>query len=133
MQPVLEDVFMALHQKVGTSLRQEAKSLDYTISQLEVLRFVIAEQHPTMKDIATHLHITAPSATSLIEHLCDHKLVTRKTDLLDRREVRVHPTSKTVRLFSKFKNLKNTVFSELLRPLSTTDREHLTTILSKLI
>ena len=133
MEPNLKDIFMVLHQKLGDSLRREAKSLDCTISQLEVLRFVVVERHPTMKDIAEHLRITAPSATALVEHLYARKLVMRKANPKDRRGVRVHPTNKSLRLFSRFTNIKTTAFNEMLSPLSIIDREQLTIILRKLI
>ncbi len=131
MKSTLEDTFMLFHQKLVTALRTEAESLGFTISQLEVLRFVVSEKHPTMKDIATHLHITAPSATAIVEHLYERKLVTRKTDPKDRRGIRIHPTQKTLKLFSKFSAKKVDVLAKMFRPLSTTDREQLTIILTK--
>jgi DNA-binding MarR family transcriptional regulator len=128
----LEDAFMALHQKMAAALRKEARNLEYTLSQLEVLNFVVEKKNPTMKDIAAHMRITAPSATTLVEYLYAQKLVVRKPDPHDRRGVRIFPTSKTLHLFSKFKKVKTTAFKEILRPLSAADRNELTAIFNKL-
>ena len=47
--------------------------------KLETLRY-IKENKPLMKDIAEYLSITPPSATSLINHLVEAKLVERIHD-----------------------------------------------------
>jgi DNA-binding MarR family transcriptional regulator len=128
----LEDAFMALHQKLAAALRREARNLEYTLPQLEVLNFIVERENPTMKNIAAHMRVTAPSATTLIEYLHTQKLVTRKPDPRDRRGVRIYATAKTVSLFSKFKKVKTAAFKEMLRPLSANDRNQLTTIFNKL-
>ncbi len=133
MKNALEDLFMTLHQRLLAALRAEAEKAGFTISQLEVLRFIVAQKHPTMKDIAEHLHITAPSATALVDHLYARKLVTRKTDPKDRRGVRISPTPKTTKLFSTFKGIKANVVSELFSPLGTADRTELIKIIKKLL
>ena len=129
----LQDVFMRFHHKFVTYLRKEAENLHFTISQLDILRFVVEKKNPTMKNIVTHLDITAPSATSIIENLYEKKLVNREIDTKDRRGVRIYPTEKTLKLFSKFKDIKAGVVNEILLPLTLEDKKQLTNILKKII
>jgi DNA-binding MarR family transcriptional regulator len=129
----LHDAFMQFHQKFVACLRKEAEDAKFSMSQLEILRFVMLKENPTMKDIAVHLNITAPSATSLIEHLFNKKLVTRKMDPKDRRGIRICPTKKALKLFSVFKDIKAGIFAKILLPLTRNDKKQLATILKKLI
>jgi DNA-binding MarR family transcriptional regulator len=129
----IQDVFMKFHQKFITCLRKEAENLNFTISQLDILRFIVEKKNPTMKDIASHLNITAPSATSMIENLYDRKLVNRKSDPKDRRGVRISPTQKTLKLFSMFKDIKAGVIGELFSSLTSEDKIQLTVILKKIV
>jgi DNA-binding MarR family transcriptional regulator len=129
----LQYVFMQFHQKVTSAFRKEAKDMPFTIPQLEALRFVIEQKNPTMKDIASHLDVTAPSATAMIEQLSEKKLITRGFDSADRRTIHVFPTSKASKLFSLFAQIKARVFGEILSDLSSQDQKTLISILSKLI
>ena len=129
----IKDVFMKFHQKFITCLRKEADNLNFTISQLDILKFIVDKKNPTMKDITGHLNITAPSATSMIENLYDKKMVNRESDPGDRRGVRISPTKATLKLFSSFKDVKESVVGELFLPLTLEDKKQLTVILKKII
>ncbi len=129
----IQDIFMKFHQKFIICLRKEADNLNFTISQLDIMRFIVDKKNPTMKDIASHLSITAPSATSMVENLYDKKLVNRKSDPKDRRGVRISPTQKTMKLFSLFKDIKAGVAGELFAPLTSEDKKQLAIILKKII
>ncbi|MSR86879.1 MarR family transcriptional regulator, partial [Candidatus Peribacteria bacterium] len=55
--------------------------------------FLISEQEGlTMKEIAKSLHITSPSATSLVNRLVDMKWVGREHDTENRKLVRLRLT-----------------------------------------
>ena len=60
-----------------------------SILQIQTLMFVKNNVNASMSDIAEHFHIELPSATSLINILCDQKLVSRSEDSKDRRLVRI--------------------------------------------
>ena len=60
----------------------------------EVLRFVEQSEGPTMQDIAQHLRVKAPSATSLIAHLVNAGWIERIGSTKDRRIVRIYVTKK---------------------------------------
>ncbi|MEI6042456.1 MAG: MarR family transcriptional regulator [bacterium] len=132
MENELQDAFMKFHKKFVIGLRKEADNLHFTISQLEILRFVIENKNPTMKSIASHLDVTAPSATSLIETLYEKKLVNRKSDPKDRRGILISATPKTIKLFSMFKDIKVGIIREMLVPLTEEEKKQLTVILNKI-
>ncbi len=129
----LEDAFVAFHQKLVVAFRKKMEAMNFTFSQVETLRFIFEKKNPTMKDIANYLSISAPSATSMIESLSNKKLITRKVDPKDRRTVRIVTTSKVPKLFSVFKKMKNQMFQNMLKSLSSDDKKHLANILRKLI
>jgi DNA-binding MarR family transcriptional regulator len=127
------DVFSAFHHKLIVSFRKKAECLDFTFPQIETLRFIVENKNPTMKDIAEYLRVSAPSATSAIEHLSHKKLVKRLVDKKDRRTVRITLTPKALKLFSVLKEVKNQVFSDMLKNLTHEEKEQLVHLIKKLI
>jgi DNA-binding MarR family transcriptional regulator len=74
--------------------KSQGEGLDpLSMLHLEVLRLIDAEG-PTMKRIAEHLRIKAPSATSLVAGLARSGLVARVKDRGDRRVVRMRTTAR---------------------------------------
>ena len=129
----LQDIFFMFHQKLIISFRKKMEDLKFTLPQMEALRFVLEKENPTMKDIATYLQISAPSATSMIEHLSDKKLITRRMNSKDRRTIHIFPTPKASKLFLLFKEVKGKMLSDMLKNLNDDDKKQLTIILKKLI
>src|SRR4051812_18248025 len=69
------------------------KQLDpYSWMRVETLVYIRDHKAPSMTDIAGHLSITAPSATSLINALAKAGLVVRKRDQADKRASRISLT-----------------------------------------
>lgn len=66
----------------------------FTYIRLEAMRFISTEGSPTMKEVAAHLKVTAPSATSLVSGLVTSGYVVRKESDKDRRVVRLAMTAK---------------------------------------
>jgi DNA-binding MarR family transcriptional regulator len=128
----LQDIFMKFHKKISVALRREAKDVALTIPQLEALRFVIEQKGSTMNDVAKHLGVTAPSATVMIEHLYDKKLIGRRINPSDRRTIHVFPTLKATKLFSSFMKIKIRVLNTMFANLNNEDRKKLVVILKKI-
>lgn len=129
----LQDIFVTFHQRLVVSFRKKMEDLNFTLPQMEVLHFVLEKNKPTMKDIATHLSISAPSATSMIEHLSHKKLIRRKMDPKDRRTVHIFLTPKASKLFLSFIEMKSQIFGDMLKNLIDDEKKELATILKKLI
>ncbi len=66
----------------------------FSMSQLEILRYVAEKKNPLMKEVAEHLKITPPSATVLIDGLANSGKIRRIADKRDRRTVRLTITNK---------------------------------------
>jgi DNA-binding MarR family transcriptional regulator len=64
-----------------------------SILQIQTLIFLNQNKKTSMSDIAEYFRIELPSATSLINKLCDQKLVKRYEDVADRRLVRITLTN----------------------------------------
>ncbi len=60
--------------------------------RFETLRYIAQLQEPMMQDVAKHLRIRAPSATSLIRNLVRDGLVARRGLSSDKRVVRIRLT-----------------------------------------
>jgi len=58
-----------------------------SVLQLETLRFIKENESVTMRALATHLGITPPSATSIIDELSKQGLIERQADATDRRKI----------------------------------------------
>jgi len=64
--------------------------------RIETMKFISDHREPMMKEIADHLSITAPSATSLIRGLMKSGLVAHAVDRRDKRTARLRLTAKGV-------------------------------------
>ena len=102
-------------------------------SQCEMLAFISEERSPTMRDIATHFKITAPSATSLVEELERGGYITRIRDKSDRRAVRVAITLAGKRTASLIAKKRKEVLGGVISGLSENDKKDLNRILSHIV
>lgn len=63
----------------------------------ETMRYIRDTDKPTMRDVARHLRIKAPSATSLVAHLAKDGFIAREGEKTDKRIVRIVLTSRGMR------------------------------------
>lgn len=95
---------------------------------------VIAEQPGiTMKELATGMHVTSPSATSLVNRLVKLKWVDRKHDTKNRKLVRLKLTAKGASELKAKQEARGKILRELFGYLSSTEQETLAAIHEKLI
>ena len=127
-----EIFIMELHNKISHEIRERAMKFNFTFSQIEVLRYVICEKNPTMKEIANHLHITPPSVTVIIEFLTLKGLVKREIDKGDHRVVRIVITSKATSIFNSIKEKKLEIIKKILSKLNEDDKNEFMRILTVL-
>lgn len=100
--------------------------------QAETLFFIANKQRSQMKDIAEHLYITPPSATSMINKLEKSNLIKRTTDPKDRRSVYIELTSTGKKFIKKFNKEIESHLTKILSPLNEEDKKTLINIHSKL-
>jgi DNA-binding MarR family transcriptional regulator len=126
----LEDVLMEFRQAMTDSLYEEAKKSNISLSQFEVLTNIAKKGSVNMKNVASMLNITPPSASSLIDVLEKKKLVLRVQSSEDRRNTHVILGQEARKLFASIHKKK---FKKNLEKLSEKDKEELTRILIKCI
>lgn len=104
----------------------------FTHVQLAVLRYLRSAGSPTMKDIAAHLRVTAPSATGIVNGMVREGLVERHRDQKDRRTSRIKVTTKGRKALTRgYEDLRRRV-REILSTLEESDRKRLRIVFERL-
>ncbi len=129
----LENAILSFHHKLKDEMHKQAIKMHFNTSQLEVLHFVTEKGNPTMKNIADRLHITPPSVTTIVESLIKKDLLQRESDTKDRRTIRITATSKTIKLFYKFKNKKLLILKNLFLKLNDENKKQLIRLINIII
>ena len=101
--------------------------------QLETLLFLKEHKNARMKEIASHLHITMPSVTSLVDTLVSIQLVSRQKEESDRRGVKLELTKSGMTLLKTAMEEKIKRVSTILDLISTQDKKHLVAILEQIL
>jgi len=104
-----------------------------SMPQLEALHFVAGHDAPSMRDIALFLKVKAPSATSLINELVRERLLARRSDPNDRRQVRLEATERGERELTRIFKRKRKIMESMLKRLDERDRQELNRLLQKVL
>jgi DNA-binding MarR family transcriptional regulator len=87
---------MSLIFNAGQILREKARDKsnfkDCSFLHMHVLHYIKEQKETSMKAMADYLHITPPSATSLVNSLVKKGFVERTTDENDRRTINIKIT-----------------------------------------
>ena len=129
----IDDVLIAFRQTMTSLLLNEAKIRGFSLNHMEIIKFIAHKEDVTMKDIATWLNITPPSASALVDTLVNKKLVTRVQSKKDRRTIHIILNKETHKFINSIHKNKLTVFKKMLSKLSKEDQVDLIRILNKCI
>jgi DNA-binding MarR family transcriptional regulator len=101
-----------------------------SILQIQTLIFLKQnkDKDVPMSDIAEYFHIELPSATSLVNKLCDQKLVERHADQKDRRLVIIVLTQEGKTLLEQAMNQRRIKLEKILSYLSEKEKTDLLNI-----
>ncbi len=125
---------LSLFLQMGRAIRARMEhTLPLHFAQCEIVAFVSAERYPTMRDVARHFNITAPSATSLVEGLVRGGYLTRTRDARDRRAVHVRLTAAGKRAAVAVQKSRAAVLCDMISGLSSADRRDLERILNNIV
>ncbi|MFA6285609.1 MAG: MarR family winged helix-turn-helix transcriptional regulator [Parcubacteria group bacterium] len=113
-------------------LKKSGRSNGLSILQIETLWHVGEEKEVLMKDLASHLFITPPSATSLTDDLVKAKLVARSEDKKDRRTTAISLTSRGKRALANFLKKRMEKAKKKIDKLTYSEKKALLRILEKL-
>jgi DNA-binding MarR family transcriptional regulator len=128
----LPNLFFVTRQLIRSKVRSAGKSGHNSWMRLETLRYVGEHEKSTMRDIATYLRITAPSATSLIAGLIRRKLIARERDKKDKRITRLRLSQEGRAMLSAYEKGSSTLMKEVFSKLDAADIRELVRILKAL-
>ena len=130
LEKEFEDSIISFHYKMINEFRKKSKEFGLSVSQMEVLHFVVEKINPTMKDIAEHLQIKPPSATAIVETLCRKKLLKRQISQKDKRITRVSFTKNIWKFFGSLKNKKILILKSIFSGLNNKEKKELIRIIN---
>jgi DNA-binding MarR family transcriptional regulator len=128
----LPNLFFVTRQLIRSKVRSAGKSGHNSWMRLETLRYIGEHRESTMRDIATYLRITAPSATSLIAGLARRKLIARERDKKDKRITRLRLSREGRAMLSAYEKGSSTLMKEVFSKLDAADIRELVRILKAL-
>lgn len=134
--PDQTDSIIASALAISRTLRREMAcktgAKDVNMLQMHALLHMREHEGMTMKEIAQHLKITSPSATSFVNRLVTMGWVERSADSSNRKLVRLNVSQKGLSLLQTNLNQRKEDLRKILSLLSAKDREDLSRILSSL-
>ena len=129
----LDETLISFRHMMTTLLLKEAKGSGLSLSHFEIIMYLAQKGKVTMKDIATWLNITPPSASVLVDVLVKKNLVSRIQSNKDRRTVHIIINKEAYKLMTEIHKKKMSLFKKILSKLSSEDKEDLVRILNKCI
>lgn len=106
---------------------------DLHMGQVHILACVKEQPGLTMTEIADHMKVSSPTATSFVDKLVKMKLIVRKHDARNRKLVRLSITKAGEKTLVKQMAEKKAAIAGLLSVLSAEDQRALRSILQKLV
>jgi DNA-binding MarR family transcriptional regulator len=119
---------------ISRALRQHmaCHPKDANMLQMHALMYIREHKGMTMKELAGHLKITSPSATSFVNRLVKLKWVERFTDAKNRKLVRLRVSKKGEEMLQREWKQRTLHLEQVLSLVPSEDRKHLARILSSL-
>jgi DNA-binding MarR family transcriptional regulator len=133
--PVTDDIAQ-LTFDLGRCLRQkmlQCSDSGMHIPQMHALLFIQSHPGITMKELATMMRVTSPSATSFVDRLVKLGHVRRASDATNRKLVRLHLTEDGAESLKHTMADRRKMLLHILSVLSPADQESLKSIMQKLI
>lgn len=127
----LTTAFFSLGRLIKARCHASCLTGGLSLLKMEMLQ-QIGEVRPTMKNLAKHLSVTAPTATKLVAGLVDNGLVRRYFDPSDRRLVRLSLTAKGGKLIIASERFFENQLSDLFSCLTLEEKKMLSKILEKI-
>lgn len=105
-----------------------------TINPMQVHALLIIKEHDglTMKEFASYLHVTSPSATSFVNRLVKLKWVKRAADASNRKLVRLKLSEQGAKIVGTEMKQHTKIMHDLFSLLSLSDQKELARILLNL-
>ena len=125
-------LLFSFNQKLKEAFGKNTNESIPSMVQMRVLYFVDNNKNPSMKDVSEYFCISSPSATEMIERLIKSGLLTRKSNLEDRRSVNIEITAKGKKELGNAKKVASKFISKAVTNLSKKEVENFLEILRKI-
>ena len=129
----LDDVLIRFRRFMTETVSKEANESGLSLAHFEVIRTTAEKDSMTMKEVASLLHITPPSASALVDKLVEKELIKRLQPGKDRRTVEIALGDKAHKLFHSFHKKRMCMFKKTYSKLDQKDKEDLIRIINKSI
>ena len=113
-------------------VRGSVKAAQCSFPHFQVLHYIEGREETAMKDIAGYLHITPPSATSLVNHLVDRGLLARVPSQLDRRSISLRLTAAGAKLMQEKQKRAVSLVEKAIDRLTPAEKKSFIKILRKI-
>ncbi len=131
-QAELMELLYQIFRLMKKKLPYKCEFAHLSLLQIKTLALIKDNKNITMGNIADYFRIELPSATSLVNKLCDQKLIKRNSDLEDRRIVRLELTDKGKRILKQIVYIQHQKLNEIFSYLTNKEKREFITILKKL-
>ncbi len=128
----LMDMLLKVSRQMKAEMSYSSDIVHLSVLQIQTLFFINQNGQVSMSDVAAHFRIELPSATSLINKLCDQKFTIRFEGELDRRLVMVKLTNDGKILLEQAISERQKKLAKTLSFLSASEKSSLLTILQTL-
>ena len=129
----LTDLLWRIARQMKCSIREQGPRIGVNTSQIHALYFIQEKKGALMREIAEHLSMRPPSATSLIADLERLGFVRRTQDEKDKRAFRITMTTKGRYFISHRLQLYAEHLEKMMRSLTRTERAYFIKAMNKMI
>jgi DNA-binding MarR family transcriptional regulator len=118
----LLEVVPAVMREIRSQMRSRG-SVDLTVPQFRTLAFVNRNKGSSLSEVADHIGLTSPSASSLVDGLIQRGMMTREEHPGDRRRIRLTVTGSGEAILETSTNGTMRYLAKKLSSVSASDRE----------
>jgi DNA-binding MarR family transcriptional regulator len=118
----LLDVVPLVIREIRSQMRSRG-SADLSVPQFRTLAFVNRNKGSSLCEVADHMGLTSPSASTLVDNLIERGMMTREENPDDRRRVRLTVTSRGRAILETSTRGTMTYLAKKLSSVSIDDRE----------
>ena len=129
----IEELLLDFQKKIYGAIKTDIKSLNCSLPQMDILRYLSESEALTLTDLARQLGVSKPSASVMVDTMERHGLVARTVQENDRRSISIRLTPKSRKLFETITKKKKELIKRLLTNISAQQRETLESLLSALL